>query len=152
MWAYNRDMPKAHFSILNDPLVNASLKQAWLDSNPGVTGGHEEGGFILQDSNGSLTVMRWPLGEQDTILIPSHPDCQIDGKEIVATFHTRPNIGSDYLQEPSETDKRSVRNDADLKSKNYVGEFVISQETIYLITLNGQVRELAETGTVFAEE
>jgi hypothetical protein len=31
-----------------------------------------------------------------------------DGKDIVASFHTHPNTGSDYLQEPSETDKRGI--------------------------------------------
>lgn len=28
---------------LNDPTVRDALKQAWLDSHPGITGGHEEG-------------------------------------------------------------------------------------------------------------
>lgn len=145
-------MPKAHFSILNDPLVSASLKQAWLDSNPGDIGRHEEGGFVVRESSGALNVMRWPRGEQDTILIPPHTDCQIDGKEIIATFHTHPNTGSDYLQEPSETDMRAVRDDADLKGANYVGEFVISQETIYLVTPAGRVRELADTEGILSEE
>jgi hypothetical protein len=62
--------------------------------------------------------------------------------EIVASFHTHPNTGSDYFQEPSETDKRAVRDDSDLKGPEYVGEFVITQAVIYLVTPTGQVREM----------
>ncbi len=61
---------------------------------------------------------------------------------IVASFHTHPNTGRDVLQEPSETDKRAVRDDPDLKNIDYIGEFVLSEEKIYLITPAGQVREI----------
>lgn len=145
-------MPKLHTLILNHPVIRAALKQAWEDSNPGDSGRHEEGGFVLQDEVGEFSFLRWPRGEQDEILLPAHPDCQIGDEEIIASFHTHPNTGDDYLQEPSETDKRSVRDDADLKGENYVGEFVISQDTIYLILPTGRVRELADTQEYFAEE
>jgi hypothetical protein len=42
-------MPDSYKSILNDPAIRVALKQAWQDSNPGLTGGNEEGGFIVQD-------------------------------------------------------------------------------------------------------
>lgn len=106
----------------------------------------------MQDSDGKLSVLHWQRGKQDTITLPSHSDCKIGEDEIIASFHTHPNTGNDYLQEPSETDKRAVRDDPDLKGENYVGEFVISAETIYLITPAGRVRELNETQTYFAEE
>jgi hypothetical protein len=137
--------------ILNDPAVRTALKQAWQDSQPGVAGGHEEGGFILRDSTGKLSVLRWPKGAQDTIILPTHPNCKIGENDIMATFHTHPNTGSNYLQEPGETDKRAVRDDPDLKGTAYVGEFVISQATIYLIAPNGQVREMANTREVLGE-
>jgi hypothetical protein len=70
---------------------------------------------------------------------------------IVASFHTHPNTGADFLQEPSETDKRAVRDDPDLKSAAYVGEFVIAQETIYRITPDGQVRKVADPHVLFAQ-
>jgi len=60
----------------------------------------------------------------------------------VATFHTHPNTGSDFLQEPGETDKRGVRDDVNLKGSLYIGEFVIASETVYLITPSGAVREI----------
>ena len=73
-----------------------------------------------------------------------------EGLEIVASFHTHPNTGSDYLQEPSETDKRAVRDDPDLKGDDYIGEFVISQAVIYLVSPAGQVREMDDTEVVFS--
>lgn len=132
-------------SILNNPAVRAALKQAWDDSQPGTTGGHEEGGFILRDSQGNLSIDRWPKGQQNSIIVPAHANSQFNGQDIVATFHTHPNTGSDYLQEPSETDKRAVRDDPHLKSTSYEGEFVISAQTIYQIAPSGQVSEVAQT-------
>jgi hypothetical protein len=96
--------------------------------------------------------VRWPEGKQDSILVPSHPNCKIGDSRIVATFHTHPNTGDDYLQEPGETDKRAVRDDPDLKGADYVGEFVISYEIIFLITPAGRVREVAETRELFARQ
>ena len=144
-------MPTQQHMLLNNPVVLTAFKQAWQDAHPGVTGGHEEGGFVLRDSAGNLSVVRWPKGEQDVITLPPHPNCRIDEHDIVATVHTHPNTGSDYLQEPGETDKRAVRDDPDLKGKFYVGEFVISQETIYLIAPAGQVSEVADTRDIFSQ-
>lgn len=137
-------MSQRYTEILNNSLVCAALKQAWEDSKPGETGGHEEGGFILKDSVENLNVVRWTMGSQNSIVLPPHPKCKIEGSAIVASFHTHPNTGGDYLQEPSETDKRAVRDDPDLKGASYVGEFVISQAKIYLIEPNGQVSEIGD--------
>lgn len=131
--------------ILSNPDVQIVLRQAWYDSMPGVSGGHEEGGFVVLDNDGKLKVRPWPKGDANTILVPDHHGCIIDSQEIVASFHTHSNIGDDYLQEPSETDIRAVRDDVHLKAANYQGEFVISQAMVYLIRPNGQVRELGET-------
>lgn len=137
--------------ILNDPALIAALKQAWNDSLPGITGGHEEGGFVLKDFDASLSVYRWPRGTKNSIAVPMHDDCKFQGKQIVATFHTHPNIGTDHLQEPSETDKRAVRDDIDLKGKFYEGELVISQEVVYLVSPNGQVNEVGFRRELFGE-
>jgi len=144
-------MPLSPKSILDNATVRAALKQAWQDSNPGVTGGHEEGGFIVQDAANNVNILRWAKGSQNSILVPPHRGCRIEDQEIVASFHTHPNTGGDFLQEPSETDKRAVCDDPDLKGAAYVGEFVISQATIYLITPTGQVREVDDAPAIFAE-
>jgi len=144
-------MPLTPKAVLSNADVRSALQQAWTDSNPGVTGGHEEGGFVVRDAAGSLSVVRWQKGLQDTIQVPPHLDCKINGLEILATFHTHPNTGDDYLQEPSETDKRAARDDPDLKGPEYIGEFVITQLVIYLVTPAGQVREMDDTQAVFTE-
>lgn len=41
-----------------------------------------------------------------------------------------------------ESDKRGVKDDEHLKGPLYTGEFVISNEMVYLITPSGVVREL----------
>ena len=138
--------------ILDEPEVRAALQQAWRDSWPGTAGGHEEGGFVLQDPNGELSVLRWLPGEQSSIALPAYADGKIGVSDIVATFHTHPNTTDDYLQEPGETDKRAVRDDSDLKGAFYEGEYVISQETIYLIAPNGQVSEIGQTRKILQEE
>jgi hypothetical protein len=143
-------MNQRYTEILNNSLVRTELKRAWADSNPGLTGGHEEGGFILKDSEENFNVVRWVTGEQNSIFLPAHPGCKIEGTTIVASFHTHPNTGGDYLQEPSETDKRAVRDDPDLKEDSYAGEFVISQAKIYWIDPNGQVSEVGETSLILS--
>ena len=144
-------MPLTPRAILSKESVRTELQEAWTDSNPGATGGHEEGGFVVKDDEGTLKVIRWQNGLRDSIQVPPHEDCKINGLEIVASFHTHSNTGSDYLQEPSETDKRAVRDDPNLKGAEYVGEFVISQSIIYLVSPAGQVREMDETESVFTE-
>jgi len=138
-------MPSPRIAILTEPAVRDALKQAWQDSQPGSTGGHEEGGFILRNEAGKISVMRWPRGERDFIVMPPHLNCRIGDNEIIGTFHTHPNTGPDYLQEPGEADRRAVRDDPDLKSVGYVGELVISQQAIYLIAPNGELSEVAAT-------
>ena len=145
-------IPQTLTLIFGDSVVRNALSQAWRDSQPGVSGGHEEGGFIIRNVTGGLSVARWPKGDGNTIILPPHHDCKIGEDEIVASFHTHPNTGSDFLQEPSETDKRAVRDDTDLKGDNYVGEFVISRDTIYLITPNGDAREIIDTERYFEED
>ena len=144
-------MPDKATSILNDPAVRVAFRQAWEDSQPGPTGDHEEGGFILRDSAGNLSVKRWPHGQQNSIVVPPHPNCRINDQDIIATFHTHPNTGSGYLQEPGETDKRAVWDDPHLKGTFYEGEFVISAQIIYRIAPTGRVSEVAKIRDYFAK-
>jgi hypothetical protein len=128
--------------IIRDPATNAGLARAWKESCPGSASGHEEGGFIVFDKGGQLKVVRWPTGEQNQIRVPAHAGCMIDGQPIAASFHTHPNIGPEYLQEPSETDKRGVRDDAELKADYYAGEIIITNEMVYLVKPDGAVGEI----------
>jgi len=130
-------------SLWNDENVRAWLRQAWQDSRPGTNDAREQGGFVLQDADGFLSVERWPRGEQDRIVVPPHMGGRRTGKRIVATFHTHPNAGDEYEQEPSLTDIRAVRDDPDLQHAEYEGELVIATENLYRIRPDGSV-EIAE--------
>jgi hypothetical protein len=132
-------------SALQSSDILKELHRAWIDSEPETEAAHEEGGFILMDKDGSLTVERWPVGERDGIEVPPHAGGQRAGRVIVATFHTHPNTGPDYLQEPSPTDVRAVVEDPDLHHPEYEGEYVISKETVYMIGPDGTVHALGET-------
>jgi hypothetical protein len=138
-------------ALLRTPTICAALKQAWQESQPGLSGGHEEGGFIVQEPTGALRVIRWPQGSGSTIIVPTHDGCQFEGADIIASFHTHPNTGPDYLQEPTESDKSAVREDPNLKSPGYAGELVISVAVIYGITPSGSVVELGETASILAD-
>ena len=91
-------------AVLSSANVRSALQQAWTDSNPGLTGGHEEGSFVVRNVDGSLNVVRWLRGSQDAIQVPPHTGCNIDGLEIVASFHTHPNRL--FLKEFLTTDER----------------------------------------------
>lgn len=138
-------MSYSHEALLSDPAICAALRLAWEDSRPGSALAHEEGGSVLRDPTGELSVSRWPHGSQRRIFLPPHPECRIAGRDIVATFHTHPNPGRNYIQNPGERDRRAVRGDPDLKGEFYVGEFVISHSRIYLILPNGEVIDVADT-------
>lgn len=135
--------------ILRNSEIAGELKQAWQDSEPNDSGGHEEGGFIVVDDDGFLSVVRWAKGTQNEIVLPPHRNCFVNGKDIVASFHTHPNTGSNFQQEPSLTDIRAVRDDFDLKGAFYVGEFVISEENVYLIEPSGLFSAVGKTKEIF---
>ena len=134
--------------LLENESIVAELKKAWIDSEPDFSGGHEEGGFIVADDDGNLTVVRWEKGLQNEIVLPPHKNCLADGKYIFASFHTHPNIGRDFQQEPSLTDIRAVSDDFDLKSEFYLGELVISEQNIYLIEPAGDYHVIGATKVI----
>jgi len=135
--------------ILQNRAILTELETAWFDSEPNISGGHEEGGFIASDDSGVLSVIRWEKGTNNEIILPPHKNCFINGKEIIASFHPHPNTGENFQQEPSLTDLRAVRDDFDLKGEFYLGELVISQENIYLIDLSGLFSTVGKTAEIF---
>ncbi len=135
--------------ILENESILAELKKAWIDSESGESGGHEEGGFIVADDGGNLYVVRWEKGLQNEIVLPLHKNCFVDRKDIITSFHTHPNTGKDFQQEPSLTDIRAVSDDFDLKGEFYLGELVISEENIYLIEPAGDYHVIGATKVIF---
>ena len=135
-------------SVLDVELVRDAIRRAWWDSQPQTDSAHEEGGFVLQDDDGSLSVERWPSGAQNEILVPSHVDGTRHNRAIVATFHTHPNLGSDFQQEPSPTDIRAVQNDPHLSHPEYEGEYVIASGHVYRILRSGEVIVAGDTRSI----
>jgi hypothetical protein len=135
--------------IFDNQTILSELKNAWIESEPNISGGHEEGGFIVADDFGVLSIIRWEKGTNNEIILPPHKNCFVDRKDIIASFHTHPNTGKNFQQEPSLTDIRAIRDDFDLKGEFYLGEFVISAENIYLIEPLGQVSVFGKTKDYF---
>lgn len=84
--------------LLTDGVVIEGLKRAWLESNPGIDGGHEEGGFIVLGAAGVLQVVSWAHGTQDRICVPSRrlichvsPEGRISEAELTATILSLPD-------------------------------------------------------------
>jgi hypothetical protein len=132
-------------NVLNDASIRDQFRQAWLDSQPDTVDAHEEGGFILQQADGSLITERWPGGAKKQIYVPPHPGGMRGNLRIVATFHTHPNSGPNYQQEPSLTDIRGVQYDPDLSHAEYEGEYVISLALVYLIHRDGRVETVGDS-------
>ncbi len=51
--------------ILQNSAIVAELQKAWQDSEPDISGAHEEGGFIVVDDFGILSVVYWEKGTQN---------------------------------------------------------------------------------------
>lgn len=87
-------MASDYTELLREQVVIAAMSAALLDSHPGVSDGHEEGGFILRRADGQIEILRWVTGVQNSIRVPPHPGCKIEENDILASFHTHPNTGS----------------------------------------------------------
>ena len=59
--------PLKPLDVLRDAAVRAALVCAWVESKPGQSGGHEEGGFVVLDADEKLAVRRWPMGAGNLI-------------------------------------------------------------------------------------
>lgn len=139
-------------ALLADATVKAELRRAWLDSNPGVVGGHEEGGFICLSEGGTYVFDRWEAGDKSQIYAPPHPGGKRNNEWIVATFHTHPNTGNSYAPEPNRVDRFLVANDKELKTVYYLGEFVIAAKQIYLVSPSGSYTVACDREEYFAQK
>jgi hypothetical protein len=113
------------------PQIIAELVSAWRESladDPSQR--HEEGGYIVLDSDQTLGVERWMRGEKSRILPPPlDANRWYNGKVVVAAFHTHPNpvideVGREWEQAPSSSDRRWHR-------RQKLGVLVISRELVY---------------------
>jgi hypothetical protein len=77
--------------LLQNPVVQAAMGKAWIDSQPGDPAlRHEEGGWIYMDTTtGQILTRRAPAGSQDSLSLANPP--YVSGCVVVGTFHTHPN-------------------------------------------------------------
>ncbi len=134
--------------VLDHDGIRRAMTAAWRRSEPNGPQAHEEGGFVVLGLDGTPVVIGWPRGLQNEIFVPAHRGGRIDNLPILATFHTHPNSGLAFRQEPSLTDIRAVRDDPDLSNPDYEGEYVISRSLVYRILRTGDVIVVGETQTI----
>lgn len=126
-----------------DPLFDdgicRQLAAAWRDSQPDVSAArHEEGGYITQGADGSLSLDRWPRGMQARIVPPPlEPENRYNGKMVIATFHTHPNPSIDeegqrWEQAPSLADRR-------WHQRRSLPGLVVARSLVYRIDSSGGV-------------
>src|SRR5262245_16124158 len=95
--------------LLNEPIVQQVLEQAWTDSLPhDPAQRHEEGGWIYFDTTtGAISVQRAPAGARAALDLTSPP--VVPGSVVVATFHTHPNPSAEGWEPgPSAADTQSA--------------------------------------------
>lgn len=92
--------------LLRNPVVDAAIEAAWLDSLPNdAVDRHEEGGWIYFElSSGTVSVVRSSAGGTKAIELYSPPE--IPGCVVVGKFHTHPNPSAEgWDPEPSPQDE-----------------------------------------------
>ena len=100
--------PPTKAELLNDPVVQQAMEQAWIDSQAGdAINRHEEGGWIYTDlATGQIGIQRAPRGRRAQIDLGNPP--LLNGMIVVGTFHTHPNpTAAGWYPGPSPKDQAS---------------------------------------------
>jgi hypothetical protein len=95
--------------LLNHPIVQQALEQAWNDSMINDSRRrHEEGGWIYCDTaTRAISVRSAAAGRRASLNLGDPP--LIAGSVVVATFHTHPNPAADgWTTGPSPSDTESA--------------------------------------------
>jgi hypothetical protein len=128
--------------LLATPEVIDGMRRAYEESGVGTENPVEQGGFIVRDSAGALEIIRVPASGRDILIYPICADGMYGGKQIVESFHTHPNTGPEWRQQPSLQDVRLSQEYPETMGPN---QFVIASEAIYHIDNNGVVSEMGST-------
>jgi hypothetical protein len=135
------------------PNVKRGLREAWERSQADdPQQRHEEGGYVVEESNGTLGVREWPHGAGAFIAPPRRaPDGTYQGRPVAGEYHTHPNPSVDeqgrhWEQEPSEVDLIG------LQQAQYSGDsYVVSRDRIYRIRPDGSVEDLGLRQAILAQ-
>jgi hypothetical protein len=136
------DTPTAADLLRGAGIIHA-MRRAYEESDVGGDNPVEQGGFILRDPvTGTLEVARLPSRGRDSLAYPICADGTYRRKPIIGTFHTHPNTGAEWQQDPSPQDIRLSEEHPETMGAH---QFVIAQETIYHIDNDGVVSEMGPT-------
>jgi hypothetical protein len=120
--------------------VIEGMRCAYEESGVGTDSPVEQGGFIVRDlTTGTLDVVRLSAGGRHSLVYPLCPNRRYEGKQIVGSFHTHPNTGPEWRQEPSMQD---IRLSLEYPETMGAHQFVIARATIYHIDNDGVVSEM----------
>ncbi len=132
--------------LLALPSVIAGIRLAYADSDVGGSRPREQGGFLVQDFlSGFITVIRLPASARDSLSFPLCSNGMYEGQRIVGSFHTHPNTGTEWRQEPSPQDILLSREYPDTMGPH---QFIISCEMFYHVSHDGLVTEVGRTAEV----
>ena len=133
----------SYAELLADANVLAGMRQAFEESDAGKSIAREQGGFLVRDpQTGSFAVVRLPSSQRDRLEYPICPNGLFQGREIVGSFHTHPNTGREWRQEPGRQD---IRLSIEYPETMGPHQFVISRETTYHIDNEGVVSKCGKT-------
>jgi hypothetical protein len=136
------DQPTARELLANAEVID-QLRRAYDESRVGTDDPAEQGGFLLIDPVHCIVeVAKLPSGAPDSLAFPICADGMYQGKTIVGSFHTHPNAGADWRQEPSPQD---IRLSQDFPETMGPHQFVIAKEKIYHIDREGMVTVIGDT-------
>jgi hypothetical protein len=115
------------------------MRQGWIDSQAGDPNHrHEEGGYIVQNTDGSYGIERWPRGAGASIAPPPRAsDGTFHGKRVVGEFHTHPNPdidenGRTWQESPSPGDLTGIQ------AEHYAGDsYVVGHNNVYRVGNDG---------------
>ena len=110
--------------ILDDVAVQDEMAEAWKDSVTHL-GERENGGWLIQNADGSHSVQRWPEGDPAQIGVPEDVP-----ENAVGAFHTHPNrVGTSG---PSRADIRAVQANPEIAP-----HYIVSHDGVWVIDASG---------------
>jgi Toxin PAAR-like domain len=131
--------PTPPSDAINDPGVQAAMRQAWEESQAGDPANrHEEGGYITRNPDGSFGVERWPPGQGAAIAPPARDaDGSYNGAEVLGEFHTHPNPAVD--EQGRQWVQGGHQGDWDgIASEGYPGDsYIISDGNVWQVDSTG---------------
>lgn len=124
--------------------IHAAMRWAWERSqadNPELR--HEEGGYIVVETDVTLGVRWWQPGNRSSIVPPHRAaDRSFAGRRVVGEFHTHPNppkdeLGRTWSQEPSPIDITGI-----VREKYSVASYIVTEEYVWQIEPDGRVKRV----------